>query len=60
MFATSILLPCGAKKSRDFALKTAGFSTYRASKQPSFAKCEPAGRQPREVALTALANGYEN
>jgi len=42
-FGTSILLPCGAKKSRAFALKTAEFSTKRADKQPSFAKRETGG-----------------
>ena len=60
MLATSILLPCRAEKSRDFAVKIGVFSTNRAHKKPSFAKREPGGRQPREVALTALANGYEN
>ena len=57
MFATSILLPCVAEKSREFWPKIAEFLPTRADKRPSFAKRETA---PREVALTATANGYEN
>ena len=50
MFATSTLLPCRAKKSRDFPRKTRGFSTKRADKQPSFAMHELTQKRPHQVA----------
>ena len=59
MFATSILLPCAAEKSREIRPRTAEFCPPCAGNQPSFANA-PTGRQPREVPLTVTANGYRN
>ena len=59
MFATSILLPCAAKKSRKIRPRTADFFPPRADKQPTFASA-PTGGKSREAPLTARASGYEN
>ena len=59
MFATSILLPCAAEKSREIRPRTAEFCPSRAGNQPSFANT-PTGRQPLAVPLTVTANGYRN